>query len=122
SANSDWQDCEVTALIPAPGQPTWKPWMTEAWLRVDCHGETGQVWIDDVSIHQAEPLSGWASWQAEGWDHHGLVADPLFYDISKDDFRLQPQSPAVTKLGFHPLPIEKMGLIIDEWRTSLPPR
>ena len=50
------------------------------------------------------------------WDKNSIVADPLFVDASKDDFRLKPESPAITKLGFKPLPIDEMGLVKDEWR------
>jgi hypothetical protein len=45
--------------------------------------------------------------------------DPLFIDESKMDFRLKPESPA-WKLGFKPIPVEKIGLQVDEYRTELP--
>jgi hypothetical protein len=58
----------------------------------------------------------WAAWQAAGWDKNSIVADPLFGNPEADDFRLKAASPAITKLGFKPLPVEKMGLIRDQWR------
>ena len=61
----------------------------------------------------------WQRWLAAGRDTHSLVADPLFVDPKKDDYRLRPQSPAF-KLGFKPLPIEKMGLVKDAERASWP--
>ena len=47
---NEWQDVEVTGRMPFEGDKNWKPWMTAFWLRVDCHNETGQVFIDDVRI------------------------------------------------------------------------
>ncbi|MCX6840440.1 MAG: hypothetical protein NTX35_21875 [Verrucomicrobia bacterium] len=51
----------------------------------------------------------WTSWQAEGWDQHSPIADPMFVDWKKDDFRLQPDSPAF-HLGFEAIPVAKIGI------------
>jgi hypothetical protein len=118
AVTSQWQEVETSATLPAQGSAAWKPWMTDFWLRLDCMNETGQILIDDVRIYEAAPLNEWASWQAEGWDKSSLVADPLFMNAAKDDFRLKPESPAF-KLGFKPLPIEQMGQIDDEWRPRM---
>ena len=48
---------------------------------------------------------------ALGFDRHSLLADPLFIALEKDDYRLNPNSPAF-KLGFQPIPVEKIGLVI----------
>ena len=45
--------------------------------------------------------------------------DPLFLDRANADFRLRPDSPAF-KLGFKPIPIEKIGLYPDDRRASWP--
>jgi hypothetical protein len=45
--------------------------------------------------------------------------DPQFVDAAKLDFRLKPTSPA-WKLGFQPIPIEKIGLYRDDRRASWP--
>ena len=48
-----------------------------------------------------------SAWQEKGMDRHSLIADPLFLAPEKDDFRLQPQSPAFA-LGFEPIPVYKI--------------
>jgi hypothetical protein len=61
----------------------------------------------------------WAAWQANGLDRHSLVADPLFENADKNDFRLKKDSPAL-KLGFEPIPFEKIGPYADSLRASWP--
>jgi len=47
-------------------------------------------------------------WRARGHDEHSLIADPQFVAPEKDDFQLQPNSPAF-KLGFRPIDLRKVG-------------
>lgn len=49
-----------------------------------------------------------------------MNADPGFEDVKNGDFRLKKNSPA-WKLGFQPIPFEKIGLALDDYRKSLPP-
>ncbi len=49
-----------------------------------------------------------------------LDADPRFVNREKEDFRLKDDSPAY-KLGFKPIPFEKIGLYEDERRASSRP-
>jgi len=42
-------------------------------------------------------------WHAKGQDVHSVIADPMFVDPAKGDFRLKPGSPAL-KMGFKPFP------------------
>lgn len=61
----------------------------------------------------------WAAWQKLGNDAHSLVADPLFVNAGKDDYRLQADSPAF-QLGFKPIPSDQIGPYRDELRASWP--
>ena len=48
-----------------------------------------------------------------------IAADPGFENVAQGDFRLKPNSPAF-KIGFKKIPIEKIGLFVDEYRKTLP--
>jgi hypothetical protein len=50
-----------------------------------------------------------------------IEGDPGFVAPEKGDFRLKPDAPAL-KMGFRPIPLEKIGLYKDEYRTQVPPR
>ena len=50
-----------------------------------------------------------------------VAGDVGLADVEAEDFRLRPDSPA-WKLGFQPIPFDKIGLQTDEHRTSLPAR
>jgi parallel beta-helix repeat protein len=49
-----------------------------------------------------------AEWHAAGYDQSSVVADPLFVDPLRCDFRLRPESPAL-KLGFHEIDMRDVG-------------
>ena len=48
-----------------------------------------------------------------GFDTHSLLADPLFVDPARDDYRLRPESPAF-KLGFQPIDMSRIGIRKEE--------
>jgi hypothetical protein len=52
---------------------------------------------------------GWNEWRQKGFDPNSVAADPLFVDLSKDDYRLKPESPAL-ELGFRPIEAARIGL------------
>ncbi|MEI9980565.1 MAG: right-handed parallel beta-helix repeat-containing protein [Edaphobacter sp.] len=49
-----------------------------------------------------------SDWQASGRDQGSRIADPLFINAGKFDFRLRPESPAL-KMGFHQIDISTVG-------------
>ena len=51
----------------------------------------------------------WDEWQKAGHDQNSKVADPLFRDVAKQDYRLRPDSPAL-KHGFEPFDYEQAGV------------
>lgn len=52
-----------------------------------------------------------ASWRALGFDAHSILAsDARFVDARHDNFDLQPDSPALTKLGFRPIDAGQIGV------------
>lgn len=63
----------------------------------------------------------WTTWQSMGLDQHSLIGDPLFVNIEASDFTLSPASPAL-RLGFKPIPFEKIGPYQDCLRASWPLR
>jgi hypothetical protein len=86
-------------------------------------------WDSNLYWHQGLPLNiplkdvpeseEWEAWQKMGKDQHSIVADPLFVDPKNDDYHLQADSPAF-KIGFQPIPIDKIGPYKSEFRVSWP--
>ena len=114
-----WKEYATNFRVPAPGEQGYHPQMKEFIVRIDLTQATGALFVDDVSLTEVEPVSEWQAWTAFGNDKDSLVADPLFVDAAKDDYRLRPESPAF-KLGFQPIPVEKVGPHADPLRASWP--
>lgn len=114
-----WSPVEFVFRVPGPGEPGHREELAQAVIRIDVHGADSGVLVDDIVLEEVEIPDAWSSWRAVGFDTRSVVADPLFVDRDHDDFRLEPESPAV-KLGFEPIPVEKIGPYADELRASWP--
>jgi hypothetical protein len=114
-----WQDFEFAFKVPGPGEKGYHASMKTFRVRVDFKSENGSLWVDDVRLHETAAMDEWAAWQSLGMDRHSVIADPLFEDAAKGDYRLKPGSPAF-KLGFQPIPVEKIGPYASELRASWP--
>lgn len=116
---TEWTRMEFVFRVPGPGEPAHREELSQAVVRIDVFGADAEVLVDDVSLEEVEMLDAWASWRTLGFDTRSVVADPLFVDRDRDDFRLKPDSPAL-KLGFEPILIEKIGPYADELRATWP--
>jgi hypothetical protein len=86
-------------------------------------------WDDNLYWHGGLPLSiarggklgevDLSEWRQLGQDKKSLIADPLFVNWDKDDFRLRENSPAF-KLGFQAIPVDKIGPYKSDLRASWP--
>ena len=114
SVGAGWAQHELIARFPS--QP---PELKSCYVRVRLPDGDGAVCVDDVELHAAETMEEWDAWQVLGMDRHSLIADPLFINAAQDDYRLKPESPAF-KLGFKPIPVEKIGCYRDDLRASWP--
>ena len=67
--------------------------------------DEGEIEFAIQSWDDKENKLSWQEWQEKGMDRTGAIADPLFVDPERGDFRLQPNSPAF-QLGFQPISLE----------------
>lgn len=116
---TDWQEASFSFRTPAPGEGGYNAAMKAFKIRIDVRQDSGTVFVDDVSLVEVETMDEWQSWLALGMDKNSKVADPLFVNAAKDDYRLKPESPAF-KLGFKPIPVEKIGPYQSPQRVTWP--
>jgi len=85
-------------------------WQRESLAQSDfnVYWHAGRLDLTDTKL-SITPEGNWDKWRAIGFDPNSLIADPLFINPDKEDFRLQPHSPAL-KLGFQQIPIDRIGL------------
>ena len=115
---AEWARRELVFRFPEPGKGGHAE-MKSTYARLRLPAGSGLVWADDVELREVTLLDEWAAWQALGMDRHSVIADPLFVDAAKDNYRLRKDSPAF-KLGFQPIPVEKIGCYRDDLRASWP--
>ncbi|MCE5280014.1 MAG: right-handed parallel beta-helix repeat-containing protein [Planctomycetaceae bacterium] len=60
----------------------------------------------------AKTLDAWRALGGKGFDKHSIVADPLFENAAAHDYRLKPNSPALT-LGIKSIDTSAIGLLAD---------
>ena len=119
-AGPAWTQVESSFRLPEQGDSDWFPNIGKVKIRVDItHGGNGVIWLDDVSLQEAQPVSEWEAWKALGLDTHSVIADPMFVDASVGDYRLKPGSPAL-QLGFKPIPVDKIGPYRSPDRATWP--
>lgn len=63
------------------------------------------------------PLDEWQ--ESTGQDRHSVVADPKFVAMERDDFRVQPDSPAL-RLGFRNIDTSRVGLVGEKAWVEAP--
>jgi hypothetical protein len=114
-----WQDFEFAFSIPARGERGYDERMKNFRIRLNWPAAEGALFFREVRLEETQALDEWKSWQELGGDRHSVIADPKFVAPEKDDYRLQPDSPAF-QLGFKPIPMEKIGPYASDERASWP--
>ena len=94
------------------------------WKQVVAESDHNVLWHTGgqpiaVNLKGVARDESWAAWRKLGFDAHLLVADPMFVDPERGDYRLRTGSPAL-KLGFKPIPFRKIGLYKSPDRASWP--
>jgi hypothetical protein len=83
------------------------------WDPNDINSDKNLIWHHEmafkVQLQHEYGVKDWDWWLSQGMDKDSVVADPLFVDADRHDYRLKPESPA-WKLGFKEIPSEKIGL------------
>jgi hypothetical protein len=111
--------CQIAFRYPSEGEKDYDQRLGKLNVQFEFHSKTGTAEISDMVLEEVEPATQWEAWQQAGGDVHSIVADPLFVDAENGDFRLKPESPAL-KLGFEPIPFDKIGPYADAARATWP--
>lgn len=97
-------------------------WLLSGW-RVNPQAnpfDRNVYWNGTTNVVMATAVKGgWKGWLEAGQDRNSAIADPMFRDAARGDYRLKKGSPAL-RLGFEELPYGKMGLQRTRFRPVLP--
>jgi len=66
---------------------------------------------------RGEPTT-FSQWQERGFDQSSVVGDPLFLDPASGDYRVRPESPALT-LGFQNFAMDRFGVTKPEFQAEV---
>jgi len=86
-------------IVVVDGQPVFSGALTDERGRKGLDSDNNLFW----DLAGREPTFGngsWAQWKEQGQDTHSILADPMFVDLKKRDFRLRPGSPS-EKIGMN---------------------
>ena len=114
-------DCAIGFRLPGPGEPDYDSRVDKLTVQFEFDSKQGWAEISDLKLEEVEVATEWEAWQMAGADVHSVVADPLFVDATHGDFHLKADSPAL-KLGFEPIPLEKIGPYPSDSRVTWPIR
>lgn len=114
-----------------PAQPPWSTRFPQMAGMLEQHPELPwrtKVARNVIVIQKGEPSALKMSRQSLAnpdlllWQDNFVTAqDPGFVDAAKGNFALKPDSIVFQKIpGFKPIPVEKIGLFKDQYRTALP--
>jgi hypothetical protein len=79
-------------------------------LYFDASGKPPKFLDHDFAVWKEQSADHWRRMEkGKGIDQNSIVADPLFVDPAKGDFRLKPESPAF-KLGFRQIDLSTVGV------------
>jgi hypothetical protein len=102
--------------------PQARLYMTLNYLADKNECDNNLVWHDGQPLlvqRMGTPAEKWDAWRSQGNDAHSIVADPLFVDPAKDDYRLKENSPA-SQIGFQAIPVDQIGPYAHPLRASWP--
>ncbi|MDO5581893.1 MAG: right-handed parallel beta-helix repeat-containing protein [Planctomycetia bacterium] len=117
---SEWKELVFSFRIPGPGENGYLQGMDLFKISFgNPNREKVSLYMDDISVFELENRNQWESWQELGMDRHSLIADPLFENPDKDDYRLKSNSP-VFKLGFKRIPMSRIGPYRSSDRVTWP--
>jgi hypothetical protein len=87
------------------------PLLAGPWTKVNIKMDKNCYW--NTAGEEIKPAGlTLEKWRELGRDKNSIIADPLFVDPDRYDFRLDPNSPAIT-LGFKPFDYTKAGVYGD---------